>query len=371
MKKVFKIIGFVLLTIILILIIFLQVSFDFASKKCNDKYEYVFKDVITNMDAKIVNIAMLGSHDSFSDGIKYISKPNYNEEGITSNKLVNFFAKGLVKKMSKSQVVGAKEQLYAGVRYFDVRVSKVDDIYYTCHGYLSNKLDGYLLEIVEFLESHPGEFIIFDLQHFYNKDGKVGNFDNEEYDKLIDYIKTIKTSNGNSLIDFISYDSNIDSIDSLTYGKVTDNLNKASVIMLGKIYDNPYFYFRDKEASYKRTYYENIFSLWHETNSLDDLKEEIKEERDYFKVNDYSNVLRVNQAQRTGFIKNIKIIKSILSWNLLNMAKRTNKEFIKDKDEFMDYLKYMPIFMVDYVTTNKGNFNELANSYIIEFNKGL
>ena len=144
MKKIRKFIGFILLLLILVIILILQIPFSFVNSKPNTEYDNVLSTSITNMNAKIVDIALLGSHDSFSDGIKYSSKSNTNEGGITNNKIVSTVAKGLVVKMSKAQVCSAKEQLYAGIRYFDVRITKIDGIYYTCHGYLSNKLEIYL-----------------------------------------------------------------------------------------------------------------------------------------------------------------------------------------------------------------------------------
>lgn len=371
MKKFFKFIGFLLLLILIYVIITLQLPFSFASKKTNDSYDNVLGDAINNMDAKIVDIALLGSHDAFSDGISYTSKPNVNEGGIVTNKLVNILCKGLVVKMSKAQVVGAKEQLYAGVRYFDVRVTKVDSEYYTCHGYLSNPLSSYLKDIVEFLDSHPGEFIIFDIQHFYADEEERENDDKEYFDDLIAYIDSVKSTNGNSLIDFVSYDATTQEIGSLTYGMLTNNKTKAGVILLGKTKTNSLLYYRDNDANYGRDNYDNIFSFWHQTNSIDTLLIEIDKENTYLTEHDYSNILRVNQAQRTGYIMDKTIVKSIFEWSILNMAKKTNKNLIKDEDSFKNNLKTMPIFMVDYVTTNANKFNELANKYISEFNQGL
>ena len=53
------------------------------------------------------------------------------------------------------------------------------------------------------------------------------------------------------------------------------------------------------------------------------------------------------------------------------MARNFNTKLISDKDEFMAYLDAMPIYMADYVTSNKGNFNKIANEYIMEANSKL
>ncbi|MBO4667254.1 MAG: hypothetical protein J5666_03905 [Bacilli bacterium] len=368
MKKIRKFIGFILLLVLIYLIITLQVPITFTSKKANDSYDFVLSDSITNMDARVVDIAMLGSHDAFSDGITYNSKANTNEGGIVTSKIVGILAKGLIVKMSKAQTVGAKAQLYAGVRYFDVRLTKIDNTYYTCHGYLSNTFDSYLKEVVEFLDSHPGEFIIFDIQHFYTEDGTAKK---EDFEELVTFMDSIKSDNGNSIIDYIYYDSMVNEISTLTYKDVTNNKAKAGVIMLGKVSDNSLFYLRDDDATYSNENYHNIRSLWHQTNSTDDLVSGIKDEYEYLKTHDYSNVLRVNQAQRTAFIMNMTLVKSILSWSLLDMSKSTNKAIIGDEEMFKEYLTMMPIYMVDYATSNKESFNKLANTYISEYNSGL
>ena len=200
MKRVKKIIGFILLVILIFIIMTLFVPLSFTSTKSNDKYDKVLSESITNMNAKIVDIALLGSHDSFSDGITFSSNPNTNEGGIVNNKVVNILGKGLIVKMSKAQMVGAKSQLYAGVRYFDVRLTKIDDEYYTCHGYLSNTFDTYLKEVVEFLDNHPGEFIIFDIQYLYANGDETNKL--EDFNDLSTFMDSIKSKKGNSIIDY-------------------------------------------------------------------------------------------------------------------------------------------------------------------------
>ena len=367
--KLKKIIVRLLIAILVFIVLTLQLPVTSGSKKASTSYDNVLSSSITNMDARIVDIALLGSHDAFSDGIRYSSKPNVNEGGIMNNKIVNILGKGLVVKMSKAQMVGAMDQLNAGVRYFDVRLTKIDDVYYTCHGYLSNTLDTYLKEIVLFLDNHPGEYIIFDLQYFYVETGKTNKKD--DFVDLVNYMKSIKSSNGNSLLDYINYDSQAQTIASLTYGGITANKTKAGVIMLGKVSDYELFYHRDDDADYSKENYDSIFSYWHSTNSTKVLQEGIDEEVEFLKKHDFSNVLRVNQAQRTGFIMDKTIVRSIFEWSIIDMAKDTNRKLIKDENKFKENLAYMPIYMVDYSTSNAGSFNELANKYISDYNKNL
>ena len=53
------------------------------------------------------------------------------------------------------------------------------------------------------------------------------------------------------------------------------------------------------------------------------------------------------------------------------MANGINYKYTKDEDTFKKWLSEMPIFMVDYSTSNKKDFNKLANKYIKEYNESL
>lgn len=371
-KKKLKRLFLLLILIPILFFITLFMPDTFMNTKYNNNYDFVQSTSITNMNARIIDIGILGSHDSATAGINMKSKPNSNESGIITSGIVNKLAKGLVVRMSKTQTANIHDQLYAGTRYLDIRVTKIDDEYYTCHGYLSYKLEEVVVDVLEFLDTHPGEFIIFDIQAFYTKNGKDRELDDEEFIELYNYINSIKSSNNSTLSDYIRYDANTDLISNLTYGMLTNNKTEGGILMLAKVDGIKEFYFRDKDASYKsyRIYYD-IRSYWHETNSMKELMNGIKYENEYIKEQGLNDVLRVNQALRTGFFTNAKIIKSLFNWSLLNMAKTTNKKVIANKDDFMEWLNQMPIFLVDEVTSNVGNFNKLANEYIMEFNSKL
>lgn len=64
--------------------------------------------------------------------------------------------------------------LFHGFRYFDLRISlnSKDDSFYFVHGLYCEEITEPLSEIRKFLESHRGEFVILDCQHFYNFSGK-------------------------------------------------------------------------------------------------------------------------------------------------------------------------------------------------------
>ena len=192
-----------------------------------------------------------------------------------------------------------------------------------------------------------------------------------EYLELFDEIDRVKNDAGKSLLDYVFYNTNTDPLSTLRYVKATNNRENSGVIILAKCDGLEKAYYRDKDASYKRTEYESIRSLWHESNSSKKMMDGIREEYDYLKTHDYSDVFVVNQAQKTGFLANASIIRSLFGWSLLDMANNFNRTLVKDEAEFKEWLSVMPIFMVDNATSMKGKFNAKANEYIKEYNEGL
>lgn len=304
MKK--KICFFIPIILILFFLTLLMPHTFVNKKAINDTYSNVLKDSVTNMDALITDIALLGAHDAFSSKINMKSKPNVVENSLFGNKLVNTLGKGLVVRLSKSQTVGASSLFNAGVRYFDIRITKYEDEYYTTHGYLSDKLENYLQDLVECFAGVTGEYVVLDFQHYYLDDKSNYSIDILEYNKLLDFIGTIKNSVGKSLIDYINYDTLTDSIGSLTYGKVTNNGSDNGVIIISKVKDNNLIYSSN----------DNIRSNWHETNSVNELLEGITEEYNSLKENP-SEKLVVNQAQLTGFIADKTLLEVCLIGVLL------------------------------------------------------
>lgn len=372
-KKIIKIVLFSLLGLILLMFLSASIPFNFVGKvrEKDLKYEYVMKDVFSDKNPKVTKIAMLGAHDAFSSDINFSSKSNSNEDGIVTSKVFGIFAKGLVVRMSKAQNATCKELLYSGVRYLDARVSFIDGEYYCVHAYRSGLFKTYLQDTVDFLATHPGEFIIFDIQAFYTPNGANRELPDEDYVALFDFIATIKNSDDKSLLDYVYYDSENDEIDNLYYNDVTNNKTSAGAIILTKSSASKYAFDRDGDATDKKTYYWTIRSYWHEDNGVSNLLKDIDKEYNYLKENPRDDIFVVNQAIQTGFLTNPKIIRSCLNWSILKMAKDLNKQLVKDETRFKNWLSVMPIFMTDYTTSRYGNFNELANKYILEYNETL
>ena len=337
----------VVLAIVVLFIVSFSFSFNFAGKtedkNCN--YEYVMKDVFADKDPRVVDIAMLGAHDAFSSEINFSKKVDANESGIITNGAVNFFAKGFLCRMLRAQSASAMQLLKSGVRYLDVRVTEVDGDYYTCHGLISNELKYYLQDVVDFLQDHKGELVVFDIQHFHSGPNES---DKDGFDKLFKYIKTIKNAEGKSLFDYVYYVKSGSQIpiSELKYSVSTNAKTSSGVIVLAK-------------------------TFWNNTNDFKALQKGIMEEVQFVKENGINNVFVVNQAQLTGFVNSAKLLNSIPQWSLLDMAAKSNAKLVADKEEFIDNLSALKIFMVDNATSQKGNFNKLANEYIMEYNSNL
>lgn len=76
----------------------------------------------------------------------------------------------IVYRWSLTQHLSVKGQLEHGVRYLDLRLCGrpgSPDVYVT-HGLYGHRLKDILVEVSEFLEENPKEFLILDFNHFYN-----------------------------------------------------------------------------------------------------------------------------------------------------------------------------------------------------------
>jgi len=258
--------------------------------------------------------------------------------------------------------------LIAGVRYFDVRVTRIDGKYYAFHGYLSGELTQYVQDIVDFLGSHPKEFIIFDIQHYMTENGENFGLPDSDYDELLNYLASIKNSQGKSLLDYVFYDASVGSLGKLTYKDV-----KGGVVMLGKMKNSSVLYERDGDANYdnSRTY-TSIYSYWINHNDTGVMIDKMEATMSYVEGRtDLKQVLRVNQAQKTGFYTDGRIVKSLFGWSLLDLAADFNQELTSDSVRLTKYLKACPILMVDNAGSTKGNFNIDVIDILKDYNQGL
>ena len=351
-------------------IVFILLSVLLLSDSFSNEKGYLFgdyNDVISSVpnislkNPKINEIAMLGSHDSFSDKITSSSAIDPANSGIMGNKVFAAMTKGLFVRYSVTQEADALGQLSLGVRYFDIRASLYNGEWWTKHGRLSGKLDDYIKQILQFSSQNDGEVIILDFQHVYYGGLSVNAF--------FDYLSTV-TVEGKSLYDYVPYYASEKPIDSLRYNDVC-NGGKTGLVMLFNCEDYDYG-FEDIDSTYKKYFYDrenDVRSLWHPTCNSKKLIKEIDNETALLNsTTKYDGKLRINQTQHS--FQADGIFNAIFGWSLLNIADDYNLKLLENSN-FNAWLEAMPIFMVDFATSKKGNFNQKVNDAIFKYNENL
>ncbi len=352
-KKRIKRIIFSVLGVILLLVLFFAQSpvCTVWTYQVNDNSKFL-RDCVTQnenlKDKPITEISILGSHDALSNDISYASKQNSSEDNVmVNNPFIRILAKGAVVRLAKAQQHNIYDQLKAGVRYIDARITYVDGVYYTSHGLISNTLEYNMNLILKFLAENPGEYVLFNINNYYPS---TSNFSN-----LMDYISSIKYE-GKNLFDYVNYSSEFTHFYEVTYNNATNNGTEAGVICFSD-QDNLIYPFNQFSTS-------EIRDVWHEEGNFKTINEKIKKEAEYCKTLD-NTYLKINQTQMTpNFSQPLSIF---LDYSLLHAAKYHNADLInlKEIDEIVDA---MPIFMADFVTSNYKDFNKTIVSKLYSRN---
>lgn len=346
-----------LLLIVVCLALFIgQSGFSFTSGAfTQNDYNGIMKaNIKTN--PRVVDVAMLGAHDAFSNGIGRSSQvdPAEDSGSILNNKAVKLLAGGMFVRLSKAQKSGAKELFEHGVRYFDVRITYSNNEWYTTHGLLSGKLGSYLQPLVQKLKENPGEFVVFDIQH--------ASLADKTFDDLFSYISSVKVD-GVSLFSFVTYNPSGLPLGSLTYHDITANGTSAGAVILAKT--------EQFEGCRHYEYGKSMRSVWHNKNTQAEILSGIGNEYATLKASSsHLEKFRVNQAQMTGLFSADVIFNTILGWSLLDMAANFNWKLATNAD-FEKWLDVMPIFMVDYSDSMAKGFNDAVIEKINRFNTGL
>ncbi|CAK1586803.1 unnamed protein product [Parnassius mnemosyne] len=115
----------------------------------------------------LIYLAIPGSHDSMTYGITRSSGIAPDAEPIVK-KLYPLF-RGTILRWTITQAVDTPQQLLIGIRYFDLRLAtKTGDAkFYFTHGLYADEITEALHQVMNFVDSHPGEVVILDFQHFY------------------------------------------------------------------------------------------------------------------------------------------------------------------------------------------------------------
>ncbi|ESO99366.1 hypothetical protein LOTGIDRAFT_186762 [Lottia gigantea] len=116
-------------------------------------------------------LAIPGSHDSASFEFDKNGGVGPDAAQIVKQleKLFGPFIKDVLYRWAKTQNMNFTQQLTAGIRYFDFRVSTrqgYQDLYFL-HSLYADKVEKGLHDIDIFLDSHPKEIVILDFNHLY------------------------------------------------------------------------------------------------------------------------------------------------------------------------------------------------------------
>lgn len=137
------------------------------------------------MDRTLPEITLPGTHDS---GAYLLDKsrrgPDFDDRGFSASwwQTVLLWLGGSDEDGIKNQVAydvaraqeqNLLQQLEGGVRYFDLRVTIRNDVFYTYHGLLGERLETLLEQIKEFMAASEGELVAVNVSHL-----KVGTHKN-------------------------------------------------------------------------------------------------------------------------------------------------------------------------------------------------
>ncbi|XP_063387031.1 PI-PLC X domain-containing protein 3 [Cydia fagiglandana] len=118
-------------------------------------------------DVPFIYLAIPGSHDSMTYGITRSSGLAPDAEPIL-HRLYPLF-RGTIMRWTITQSLDTWQQLLIGIRYLDLRLATkpgTEEFFFT-HGLYAEEISSALRQVKDFVDTHPEEVVILDLQHFY------------------------------------------------------------------------------------------------------------------------------------------------------------------------------------------------------------
>ncbi len=342
-KKILIRIGILLLLFVVVINIpIITVKYEGTS----DDYSNWMKENLDN-EIHLVDIKMLGAHDAFSSDINYFSKVDVSADSIMRG-IPGTLLKGYLVRQSVTQITDTEGLLKSGVRYFDIRLTYNEDKWVTKHNYVSSDFDKITEDIVDYLETYQGEFLILDFQHINGLDYS----NDEDYQIFIDML----TDSG--LFDY-NYTSGTKQLGEITYGDITSDKVESNVIIIDK-------FTKEEKSTY---YYESsIRAEWANMDDFSDTLEFLLEESNLVATStELDNSFKIMQAVTTTQMSLSGIKNSLLSWSLIVRASHFNTYLITH-DDFETINDHLPIIMVDYSNSDIDDFVDQVMTIIIEKN---
>ena len=324
-------------------------------------YEHWMRDTI-RLDHPIAEIALPGAHDAFTSNFTWGSPadPGMAKQGDTVATLasspLSFLYRGLLIRYAKTQTSSLEAMLTHGVRYFDVRLSWTDQGFMTTHGFLGEPLAPLLSTFHQFLENHPGEIIIFHLQHLFDVREPGGIPSAATWLDL----QTVFEASG--LMNYVESNPSTP-LPSITYGDLTANRTQAAFLRIG---DNR----GTAPESTWRAGPTFLRSTWHNTIHTDNLLSGIREETATILATTgaFHSQFRVLQGQKTAQLNASGAFATLASWSLLDVAYHGNP-LVTAMPEFQEILHATPIVMFDAIDDNRAHHYESLMTALFTHNE--
>lgn len=338
-------------------------------------YGTVLSDIngIQETNPRYIDIACLGSHDSFSSLLTADSLPDENAPDAL--RVLRPVLKNYIYRFAVTQNEGIYNQIMQGARFLQLKVTVYQGEWYTSHTFLSGKLETHLLDILRYLVSDQakGEIVGVLFQPVY-----LGN---KTYADMHEYIASVRY-NGKNIYDFVNY-SPVDvfnkgdggvRINDLRYNDVTANGERASVVLFDRRDNNykPTWEGTNDAFPYSFDMDSNAIHVWHDSSTPKQLVKGIEQTCKDIRSDDKNfDLLRVNQTQAAMATHTFSdIVNDLTAGSLLKIAKEHNLTLL-ERTDFDEMLTTMPIFQVDYLTSTYGDFNNKANALIRAHNENL
>lgn len=136
----------------------------------------------------LISLAIPGSHDSCAN-LLFEKSPVANDEGRFIRTIGRLsLIRRLIRRWAITQHYSVNEQLYAGIRYFDMRITQPScpslNGIRVLHALYGDELQQILCEMNKFLEKHSREVVILDFNHLYN-------FSSQSYKEFMKIIESV------------------------------------------------------------------------------------------------------------------------------------------------------------------------------------
>ncbi len=383
MTKKRKILVAVLVPVILFVAFVLVAGYDTTVASQKGELDGAYATVMANISGiveanpRYVDIAVLGSHDAVTFAVEPDGDMDLHDKDSVLGK-IEFISYGFQYRYSKTQTVGLGAQLRQGARFMHIKCTDYHGEWYGTHAHLCGKLEGHIMEVLEYLASDAakGEIVTLLFQPMYMGDGVT-------LDSLNEFLDGVRYE-GKSLFDYVYLDS-ADVFDTgtggtrigeLTYNDLTKNGTEPGVVILERREDGVFE--SDWEGTGELT--AKCFDMdscadheWHSSIGSGPLIEKINATSDklFSSADDNDGKLCVNQTQASLSVAGVgDVVRCVTNWSLLRFAIDYNVLLIENEN-FDEWLDTMPVFQVDFCTSDHHDFNKRVNELIFNHNQKL